>query len=244
MEKRDYNLRGTIGHAFYASLPIMAGYLLLGTGFGILFNAKGYGLIWVFGMSASVYAGTLQYVAVDLISGGASIITMALTSLMVNARHLFYAISMLDTYRKVDRGKPYVVFALTDEVYSLVCTLETDEMPEGVSKNRYALFLSMFCQSYWIIGSMIGAILGATLPYDFEGIDFVLTALFVAVVVEQWLTMKNHVSAITGFLASIGCLLTFGPEKFLIPTMIAITLAVTVERKLGLLDDRKEETDV
>lgn len=238
----NYNRKKTVAKAFSASLPIMAGYLVLGIGFGILFNEKGYGILWAIAFSLSTYAGSLQYVACDLIGGGASLITTAITTLMVNARHLFYAVSMLGTYRDIDKGKPYIVCALTDEVYSLVCTIDQEEMPEGVNKNRYCLFLSMFCHSYWVMGSALGAALGAALSYDFAGIDFVMTALFVSVMVEQWITMKNHTSAITGLVCSLASLLLFGPDSFLIPTMLFITLAVTIEKKIGLFG--KEEANV
>lgn len=236
-----YNRGKTMSKAFSSSLPVMAGYMVLGFGFGIILDSRGYGLIWAVAMSVFIYAGSMQYVAIDLITGGVSLITTAVTTFMVNARHMFYAIAMLDTYRKAERGKPYMIYALTDEVYSLVCTIETDDMPEGVDKHRYCFWLSLFCQSYWVTGSALGAIAGAALPYDFVGVDFAMTALFVAVFVEQWITMKNHASAVTGLVCSLGCLLIFGADRFLIPTMILITIAVTVERRIGLFG--KEGTD-
>lgn len=231
------NRKTTFTKALSSSLPIMAGYVVLGFGFGIILNSKGYGLLWAIAMSVFIYAGSMQYVAIDLISGGVSLITTAVTTLMVNGRHLFYAISRLDFYRKAEYGKPYMVFALTDEVYSLVCTIENDEMPKGVDKHLYCLFLSMICQSYWVTGSALGSIAGSTLPYDFAGVDFAMTALFVAVFVEQWVSSKNHTSAITGIICSLGCLIVFGADSFLIPTMILITAAVTIERKLGLFGE-------
>lgn len=229
------NRQKAMRRAFVSSIPVMAGYVVLGTGFGIMLDSHGYGLLWTVAMSAFIYAGSLQYVAIDLISGGASLIATAITSLMVNARHLFYAISMVDSYRDAGWRKPYLIFALTDETYSLVCTIDKDDMPEGVDRMEYCFWLSLFNQGYWVAGSAAGALLGAALPYSFEGIDFAMTALFVAVFVEQWMSSGNHVCAITGMAASIGCLLLFGPSGFLIPTMITITLAISVERKIGLI---------
>ncbi len=237
------NRQKAMRRAFVSSIPVMAGYVVLGTGFGIMLDSHGYGLLWTVAMSAFIYAGSLQYVAIDLISGGASLITTAITSLMVNARHLFYAISMVDSYRDADWRKPYLIFALTDETYSLVCTIDKDEMPEGVYRMEYCFWLSLFNQCYWVGGSAAGALLGAALPYSFEGIDFAMTALFVAVFVEQWMTSKNHACAITGLAASLVCLLIFGPSGFLIPTMIAITLAISIERKLGMFG-KEGEADV
>lgn len=236
-----YSRGKTIAKAFSSSLPIMAGYVVLGFGFGIILSSRGYGLIWAIAMSLTIYAGSMQYVAVDLITGGVSLLATAMTTFMVNARHMFYAISRLDFYRKAEVGKPYMIFALTDEVYSLVCTIENDDMPEGVDKHRYCLFLSMFCQCYWVTGSALGSIAGATLPYDFTGVDFAMTALFVAVFVEQWISSRNHTSAITGLVASLGCLLVFGADNFLIPTMLLITAAVTVEKRMGMFG--KEAAD-
>ena len=136
----------------------MAGYLVLGMGFGILLEAKGYSAVWAFFMSVFIYAGSMQYVAVDLLAGGASLISAALMTLMVNARHLFYGISMIDRYKDMGKKKPYLVFALTDETYSLVCG---GEVPQGVDQKKYFFWVSLMNQSYWIIGSTAGALIGS-----------------------------------------------------------------------------------
>ncbi|MBQ7801200.1 MAG: AzlC family ABC transporter permease [Oscillospiraceae bacterium] len=214
--------------AFVASLPVMAGYLVLGTGFGILLQSKGYGLLWAMAMSVFIYAGSMQYLAVDLLSGGASLITAALTTLMVNARHLFYGVSMIDKYKNTGRHKPYLIFALTDETYSLNC----GGAPEGVEDpGRYYFLVSLFNQCYWVIGSALGSLLGTVLPFSTEGIDFSLTALFVTVFVEQWKSSKDHVPALIGVASAVLCLLVFGMDNFLIPTMFLITLALTAYKK-------------
>ena len=215
--------------AFLATIPVMAGYLVLGTGFGILLESKGYGLLWSLAMSGFIYAGSMQYLAVDLLSGGAGLVTAALTTLMVNARHLFYGISMIDKYKGTGKCKPYLVFALTDETYSLNC----GELPAGIEDpSRYFFFVSLFNQCYWVLGSAMGSLLGTVLPFSTEGIDFSLTALFVTVFVEQWQSAKDHIPAITGVVSALLCLILFGTDNFLIPTMILITLALTVYRKL------------
>lgn len=211
--------------AFIKSLPVMAGYIVLGIGFGILLKKAGYGLIWAFLMSLTIYAGSMQYVAVSLLTSGASLLSVALTTLMVNARHLFYGISMVDKYKDAGAKKPYLIFALTDETYSLLCG---DDYPEGADPHWYSFFISLFDQCYWIVGSVLGSILGTVVTFNTAGIDFAMTALFVTVFVEQWLTTKNHLPAITGLLCSVGCLIIFGADNFLIPTMIAITLVLSL----------------
>lgn len=216
--------------AFQNTLPIMAGYLVLGAGFGILLKTKGYGVVWAFLMSVFIYAGSMQYVAIDLLSGGATLISAALMTLMVNARHLFYGISMLDKYQDMGAAKPYLVFSLTDETYSLVCT---GKVPAGADKRSYFLWVSLLDQSYWVIGSVAGSLIGSLITFNTTGIDFSMTALFVVVFVEQWRETKDHTGALVGVLASLLCLLIFGAESFLIPSMIAITVILTVLRRRG-----------
>ena len=211
--------------AFIKSLSVMAGYVVLAIGFGILMKEAGYGLFWSFLMSFTVYAGSMQFVAVSLLSSGASLISAALTTLMVNARHLFYGVSMIDKYKNAGKKKPYLIFALTDETYSLLCG---DDYPEGEDKHWYSFFVSLFNQCYWVIGSIIGSILGSLITFNTAGIDFSMTALFVTVFVEQWLTSKNHLPALAGLFCSVACLVIFGPDGFLIPTMICITIVLSL----------------
>lgn len=228
--------KGDIKKAFTASIPVMAGYVVLGMGFGIILKTKGYGLIWAAAMSIFIYAGSMQYVAINLITGGASLITAAFTTLMVNARHLFYGISMIDKYKGAGRKRPYLIFALTDETYSLVCS---DETLKGVSdRHLYYFFASFFNQIYWVAGSVIGSALGSLITFNVEGIDFALTALFVTIFVEQWLDTRDHRPALTGLASSIACLIVFGADKFLIPAMVCITAALAIMRRRG-----KEQRD-
>ena len=212
-----------IRRAFIATLPVMAGYVVLGMGFGMILKAKGFSLYWAPVMSLFVYAGSMQYILLDLLSGGATFLTVALTTLMVNARHLFYSISMVDEYRGAGAKKPYMIFALTDETYSLVCA----GAPEGVNRHGYYFLVSLFDQIWWMIGSVVGAVLGTLLHFNTEGIDFALTALFVTVFVEQWLSTKNHVPALVGVGASLAALLLFGSDDFLIPAMVGITVLLS-----------------
>ena len=221
-------MKHTLRAAWIDTLPVMTGYLVLGFGFGIILNANGFDVLLAFVMSLAVYAGSMQYVAIGLLTGGASLITAALTTLMVNARHLFYGISMLDKYRDVGKRKPYLIFALTDETYSLVCR-EREDLPSTAFPD-YALAVSLLDHLYWITGSVIGAVVGTLVSFNSEGIDFALTALFLTVFLEQWLSTKKHAPALIGVGVSVLCLVIFGSESFLIPTMLVIALLLSLYR--------------
>ena len=219
--------RQTVKQAFYRSVPVLAGYVFLGIGFGILMRNAGYGLLWAAAMSIFIYAGSMQYVSVSLLAGGASVLATALTTVMVNARHLFYSISMIGKYKHAGSCKPYLIFALTDETYSLLCD---GDSPEGTDPNLYRFFVSLFNHCYWVTGSIIGNLLGSVLPFSTAGIEFSMTALFIASFTEQWLTTKDHIPAITGLGSTLLCLLVFGRDRFLIPAMLLITLILTLLR--------------
>lgn len=214
--------------AVIKTLPVMAGYMVLGMGFGILLKVNGYGAWWAFLMSLFIYAGSMQYVSIPLITGGASFISIAITTLMVNARHLFYGISMIHKYKGAGIKKLYLMHALTDETYSLVCTDSNAE----AERHGYYLIISLLNHCYWMIGSVLGALIGVLIKFDAKGIDFSMTALFVTVFVEQWMSTKEHRPALIGIGASVICLLLFGSEHFLIPAMIAITMILTAIRRL------------
>ena len=222
--------KSAVRTAFLDTVPILTGYVFLGFGFGILLRQNGYGLPWALAMSLFIYAGSMQYMAVSLLSGGAGLLTAALTTLAVNARHLFYGISMVDAYRGAGKKKPYLIFALTDETYSLV---SGGRVPEGISRHGYCLLVSVLDQIYWVAGSALGSLAGAWLHVNFEGIEFVLTALFVTIFVEQWLSTKNHGPTVTGVAVTAVCLMIFGRDIFLIPSMAAIAAILTMMRRTG-----------
>ena len=215
---------------FLDTVPVMTGYICLGFGFGIVMQQNGLGLFWALALSLFVYAGSMQYVAVGLLTSGAGLLTAALTTLAVNARHLFYGLSMIDTYKDMGKKKPYLIFALTDETYSLVAGKQP---PEGVDRGKYYLLVSALDQCYWVLGTLLGSAAGQLLPINYEGIDFALTALFVTIFVEQWLSVKNHIPALIGVGASVICLILFGSGSFLIPSMglIALLLLLTREKE-------------
>lgn len=218
--------------AFIATVPVLSGYLVIGLSFGVVLQSRGYGVLWSAAMSTFIYAGCMQFVAVELMSSAASLFTVALTTVMVNMRHVFYGLSMIDRYKNTGKAWPYLIFALTDETYSLVCN--PPEMKAEDEKSFYIL-VSVLDHIYWIAGSVLGSLLGSVLPFSTEGIDFALTALFVSVFMEQWLSTKDHVPALMGLGASVLCLLFFGPDSFLIPSMLLILLGLTLYRRKGVL---------
>ncbi len=215
---------------FLKTIPIMVGYIVLSIGFGIYAKNAGISLIYIILMSVFVYAGSMQYVLVGLISSGVGLLTTAMTTFMVNARHFFYGISMIDKYDGKDARNPYLMFSLTDETYSLVCSSHI----EGIEDKTYYFYVSLLNQIYWIIGSILGSVLGSILTVSTEGIDFSMTALFITVFMEQWLSQKNHLPAITGLACSILCLIVFGKSSFLIPTMILITICLLAQRNFKM----------
>ena len=216
-----------VKQAFVKSLPVLAGYVVLGIGFGILLRNAGYGVLWSFAMGAFIYAGSMQYVGVGLLAGGASVLTTALTTFMVNARHLFYSISMIDRYKGAGRYKPYLIFALTDETYSLLCD---GKAPENADPHWFRFLVSLFNHCYWVTGCVLGSLLGAVLPFSTAGIEFSMTARVITSFTEQWITAKDHVPALTGLISTLLCLLVFGKDRFLIPAMLLITLVLTLLR--------------
>ena len=178
-------IKQTFKRAFKNSLPIMAGYLALGIGFGVLLQSKGYSFWWAILMSITIYAGAGQYAAVDLLSGGATLLTTAFMTLIINARHFFYGFSLLDRYNKIGKIKPYLIFGLTDETYSVNTSFST--VPENINEPHARFLISIFDHCYWIIGSVIGSLAGQIIPLDFEGIDFSMTALFVVIfILAMW----------------------------------------------------------
>jgi 4-azaleucine resistance transporter AzlC len=196
-------------------------------------HSKGYGVGWTFLMSLIVFAGSAQYVAITFLTSAFNPVYALLMTLMINARHLFYGISMLDKYRNIGKLKPYLIFGMCDETFSIVCSVEP---PEGINKKWFYFFITALDHGYWVLGSTLGAMLGAMISFNTKGLDFVLTALFVVIFVGQWKAQKNHKAAIIGVVGSAICLLVFGTSNFIIPSMIAIVAVLTITRK------EKEET--
>ena len=209
--------------AWLTSLPVLVGYVIMGFGFGIMLLNAGYGVGWSLLMSLTIYAGTLQYVGVSLLAAPASLIMTLLTTLMINGRHLFYSLSMIGKYHGAGKLKPYLIFALTDETYALLST-EYDISEED--RHSFYFWVSLFNQSYWVMGSVLGSVVGAALPFDTSGVGFSMTALFVAAFTEQWLSGQERISAALGMGITLLARLLWGREIFLIPAMVILTAAL------------------
>lgn len=222
-------MKYVIKKALISTLPVLTGYLVLGFGFGLIMKSAGIGVIPSLAMSLLIYAGSMQYAAVGLLSGGASLITVAVTALMVNARHLFYGVSMLDKYRGTGAAKTYLALSLTDETFSLLCR-ENPEIAEE-NKKSYYITVSVLNHFYWVAGTLLGSLAGALLMINTEGVDFALTALFVTVFVEGWLTSKKHIPALIGLFGSALSLIIFGSGNFLIPSMLLIALSLCLYKE-------------
>ena len=210
--------RQDISAALRTSFPIMVTFLVLGTGYGILMQKHGFGWIWSMVSGIIIFSGTVQFVSVSMLSGGA-VIMAALTALMVAARHIFFSISMIGRYREEGRRKWYLFYALCDETYAM---LSRDDIPKGVNASAYRMLVTLFDQSSWVLGSALGGIAGSILPFDSTGIDFAMTALFTTVFIQQWIDSKCHIPAILGITATLLCRILFGRDLFLIPAMVII----------------------
>ena len=226
----EVNKGKTFKLAFKASIPVMAGYVVMGIGFGVLLASHGYGPLWAVAISTLMESGSMQFVGIDLLAGGASVISTAIMTVMVQIRHLFYSVSMVGPYRDFGKKKWYMAGALTDETFALLCKLD---LPEDVDKERYCFLVTAMDHSYWVLGGLIGNIIGISVNFDFTGIDFAMTAIFITMATDQWMKNKDHRAAIIGFVVSLGCLIAIGPENFLIPTMLLITVALLIMRKIG-----------
>jgi len=221
--------------AFPYTIPVLTGYLFIGIAFGVMYAEKGYSFLWAILMSVLVYAGSGQYLAVNFFVPGISLVQVIFLTFMVNVRHVFYGISLLEKFNKMGKKRWYMIFGLTDETYSLLCTTN---VPEDVDESKFLFAISIMDHFYWVLGSAIGAIAGTVLPINSEGIDFAMTALFVVIFVEQWMDKKNRIPEMIGVVVAIVALILFGASNFVLPAMLAIVALLFVGRKK--LD--KEET--
>lgn len=223
MIKHKIAIKAALPH----TIPVLSGYIVLGAAYGILMNSKGISFVWIAFSSVFIYAGSMQFVSVALLATGFDLIGALMMTLMVNARHLFYGISFLEKYRNMGRLKPYLVFSLTDETFSLLCSVKP---PLEVSEKWFYFYISLLNHIYWISGSILGGILGSLLRFETRGLEFVLTSLFLVIFISQWKAAKNHIPAIIGVLCAIVCRLVFGANDFIIPSMLLILLSVSLSR--------------
>ena len=220
--------RAALRAAFPHTLPILAGFLFLGASYGILMKVSGFSFIYPMIMSITIFGGSLEFVAASLLCGAFAPLETAILTLMIQARHLFYGISMLDKYRGTGWMKPYLIFGMCDESFSVNCTTEP---PEGIDRGKFMFAVTLLNQSYWITGATLGGIIGGFVTFDTHGLEFVMTAMFVVIFLENCLKEKRHLPALIGMAVSVACLLIFGSKAFLLPTMAGILLLLTVCRR-------------
>lgn len=214
--------------AFPHTIPIMTGFLFLGMTYGIYMNVSGFGFWYPMLMSMTIFAGSMEFVTVNMLLGVFHPLQALSMTLMINARHLFYGISMLDKYRGTGFKKLYLIFGMCDESFSINYTAE---IPKDVDKGWFMMWVTVLNQFYWVLGSTLGGVFGSFIHFNTEGLDFVMTALFVVIFLEQWMKEKNHTNAIVGLAISIFCLILFGKDDFIIPAMLGILGVLTLLRK-------------
>jgi 4-azaleucine resistance transporter AzlC len=218
----------TFKSSFIQTIPVLTGYMFLGIAYGFLMQSKGFGVEWVGFMSVSIFAGAMQFVSVYLLTDPFAPLSIFVLTLMINARHIFYGFSMLEKFRGTGKIKPYLIFGMTDETFAL---LYSTEPPEGASRKLFYFFITFLDHIYWISGGIIGSLIGAQLPFDARGIEFVMAALFTAIIVEQLHKKQNRIPCIIGLASSAACLIIFGPERFLLPAMAVLVAALSLARK-------------
>ena len=214
--------------AFSATIPVLTGYLCLGMAFGMLMQANGYGVGWTALMSVACFAGSIQFVAITLLVTAFDPIEAFLISVMVNARHIFYGLSVLEKYKGLGKVRRFLIFGLTDETFSLVSSLDP---PEGVAPRDFYFWITLLDYSYWIIGSVLGAMVGNVLTIDTTGMDFVLTALFVVLFLEQWKEPASRPAGVIGIVCAALSLLAAGPDNMVIPAMVLLLVVLLGGRK-------------
>lgn len=219
--------RKALKAAFPYTIPILAGFWFLGLAYGIYMNVSGFSVIYPMVMSVIIFGGSLEFVAVEMLMSPFAPVQTIIMTLLIQARHLFYGISMLDRFKGMGWKKYYLIFGMCDETFSINYTAR---IPEDVDRGWFYFFVTLLNHFYWFSGATIGGLLGNLLQFDTEGLDFVMTAMFVVIFMEQWFKEKHHASAWIGLAASVGCLAIFGPDNFLIPTMICILLLLSVFR--------------
>ncbi len=214
--------------AFPHTLPILTAFWFLGFGYGVLMNISGFSFIYPLIMSIVIFGGSLEYVAVNMLLSRFAPLQTLLMTLIIQARHIFYGLSMLNKYKGKGLKKLYLIYGMCDESFSINYTAK---IPEGVDEGWFMFFVNLLNQIYWVTGSTMGGILGGFLTINTKGLDFVMTSMFIVIFLEQWLKEKKHYTAVIGLFASAACLALFGAESFMIPTMISILVLLTVFRR-------------
>ena len=228
MRSRSETISRAFKCAFPHTIPIFAGFCFLGMTYGIYAKTSGFSFWYPLAMSLAIFGGSLEFLTVSMLLAPYAPVQVLLTALLIQARHLFYGISMLDKYKGTGWKKPYLIYGMCDETFSVNCTAK---IPPDIDRGWFYFFVTLLDQIYWVAGATAGGLLGGVLRFNTNGLDFVMTAMFVVIFMEQWIKDRRHVSQWIGLAAGAVCLLIFGADNFLIPTMICILCALTVLRK-------------
>ncbi len=215
--------------AVLQTIPVFFTYLFIGIAFGVLMDEAGFSAVWTVLAPVLIYAGSAQLVMVPMLAAGTSLLTLAVTVFFINARHVFYGVAFLERFRGMGARYPYMVFSLTDETYSILCSVQ---WPEGLDQKRASFLIALLDQCYWIFGCAIGACVGSLLKLDLRGIDFSATAFFLVVVVNQWRQSENHLPAAVGLVSAVALRLLLGAERFLIPALLLSLMALLLTRAI------------
>lgn len=217
----------TFKSAFKVSLPIMAGYGFLGLTYGIYMHELGFSFIYPLLLAITVYAGSAEFLVGNMLLGSFSPLQTFFMVLMVNARHLFYGLSMLDRYKGLGWKKFFLIFGMSDETFALN---SSTTVPKGVDRGWFLLFTTWLDETYWVVGATLGGLVGPFLKFDLRGLEFVLTAMFTAIFVDNWLKERTHVSSVAGLVITGMCLVMFGADRFIIPSMAVILVFLSLMR--------------
>lgn len=228
MKGRSLKIRRAFAAAFPHTIPIFAGFCFLGMTYGVHMTAAGFDFWYPILTSITVFAGSAEFVAVNLLLEAFHPIQAFAMILMINARHLFYGLSMLEKYKGTGWKKPYLIFGMCDESFSINCSAE---IPDGTDRGWFYFFITLLDHAYWVLGATLGGIFGSFIKMNTKGLEFVMTAMFTVIFLEQWLKEKNHIPSLIGLGVSTLSLAVFGSDSFLIPAMLAILLLLTLLRK-------------
>ena len=224
----QHSITRAVRAAFPHTVPILTGYLVLGAAYGLLMQTTGFSAPWVLLMSAVAYCGSMQFVAITLLAGAYDPLQALLMSLMVNARHLFYGVSMLGKSRGIGAVKPLLIYTMSDETFSVVSSVQP---PADVPPSDFYLAVSLLDYFYWIAGSLLGSVAGQFITFDTTGLDFALTGLFAVPFIEQLKNPQNRARGVIGLVCTTAALAVFGPDSLVIPAMLLVLAVLLVGRK-------------
>lgn len=229
MSRFKFRGKEEISFALVQTVPVLLGYLCMGSAFGLMLHDAGYHFLWALVCSIFIYAGSMQFVLVTLLTSGASLIYSAIITLFINGRQMFYGLSLLDKFKGMGKAYPYMICSITDETYTLLCNVH---VPEKLDEKKVYFCISLFDHLYWIAGCVGGAIIGELFKFNTTGVDFSMTALFIVIIINQWKETKSHVPVYLGALVALVFLFLLGPDYFLLPSMLVVCLFLVLFKKI------------